>query len=174
MALPILSRGWKVTIFLKKLNFWSPRPSWGKYVTEVGRGQEMMDTKRMPRRIAPRTRYIINRTVNILTTDKFSNKRLAGQSNSPSDKYSKPHSGATKDPSFAVTHQIGVHVVCWTQVTFLYPRIRSRWRGSLSGVHPPSPTRLVVLPPITPKPEPAIWHWGVGILFNSRRSRKLT
>jgi hypothetical protein len=55
--------GWKVTTFLKKANLESPSSVWGKYVTEVGRGHEMMETSRMPKIIAPLTRYIINMTV---------------------------------------------------------------------------------------------------------------
>jgi hypothetical protein len=41
----------------------SPASVCGKYVTGVGRGQEMMDVKKMPMRMAPRTRYIMRMSV---------------------------------------------------------------------------------------------------------------
>lgn len=39
---------------------------WGKYVTAVGRGHEMIEVTRMPMRIEPLMRYIINKMVRIL------------------------------------------------------------------------------------------------------------
>jgi hypothetical protein len=55
--------GLKVTTCLKKLKLASPIGVWGNKVTEVGRGQEIMETRRIPIMIAPRTRYIIMRAV---------------------------------------------------------------------------------------------------------------
>ena len=48
---------------MKKSKLASPIGVEGKKVTEVGRGQEIMETRRIPMMIAPRTRYIIMRTV---------------------------------------------------------------------------------------------------------------
>lgn len=68
MAFPIFVSGWNVTTFLKKSNRSSPDAVCGKYVTAVGRGQEMMLTRKIPMRIAPLIRYSINITVKILQT----------------------------------------------------------------------------------------------------------
>lgn len=42
---------------------------YGKYVTGVPRGQEMIDVSKIPRSIAPRTRYIMSNKVKILNDE---------------------------------------------------------------------------------------------------------
>lgn len=63
MAPPMSLRGRQVTTCLKKSKASSPASVWGKAVTEVGRGQEMMEVRKMPMRMAPLTRYIIRKVV---------------------------------------------------------------------------------------------------------------
>jgi hypothetical protein len=46
---------WKAATFLKKSNRWFPSAVYGKYVTSVGRGHEMMETNAIPAMIAPLT-----------------------------------------------------------------------------------------------------------------------
>ena len=55
-----------MTTFLKKSNAASPASVWGKAVTAVERGHEMMDVRKMPISSAPLTRYIIRNTVRML------------------------------------------------------------------------------------------------------------
>lgn len=66
MAAPVCFREWNDTTFLKKLNKSSPFCVCGKYVTDVLRGHEMIATKKMPSRMAPRIRYSIKNTVRML------------------------------------------------------------------------------------------------------------
>ena len=54
-TLSVFSILWKPTTFLKNSNWASPRASFGKYVTGVDLGHEMMDTRAMPAMIAPFT-----------------------------------------------------------------------------------------------------------------------
>ena len=42
-----------------------PNSVYGKYVTGVGRGQEITETRRIPMMMAPLTRYIMSKTVSI-------------------------------------------------------------------------------------------------------------
>jgi hypothetical protein len=51
---------------LKKLNAESPSSVWGNNVTGVDLGQLMMETRKIPIKIAPRMRYIIRYTVKML------------------------------------------------------------------------------------------------------------
>lgn len=62
-AVRVFSILWKVTTFLKKSKESSPSAVWGKKVTGVGRGHEMIATRRMPAMIAPLTRYINKKQV---------------------------------------------------------------------------------------------------------------
>ena len=55
-----------MTICLKNAKSWSPVAVSGKYVTGVDRGHEMMDVTKMPMRIEPLIRYIINNIVRML------------------------------------------------------------------------------------------------------------
>lgn len=50
---------------MKKSKLLFPTSVYGKYVTGVGRGHEMIDTSKIPIITAPRTRYIINNAVKI-------------------------------------------------------------------------------------------------------------
>jgi hypothetical protein len=102
-ALAILLSGWKATTCLKKLKAASPVGVCGKYVTGVGRGHDMMDVRKIPIKIAPRTRYIIRIKVNILLALSFRSE-LGGYAKAgvPASEYSKPHSWAAQDAGFAV------------------------------------------------------------------------
>ena len=55
-----------MTTCLKKSKSWSPVAVLGKNVTGVDRGHEMMDVTKMPMRIEPLIRNIINNTVKML------------------------------------------------------------------------------------------------------------
>ena len=55
--------GWNATTFSKKANAAFPSSVCGNVVKGVPRGQEMMDVRKMPIRIAPLTRYIMRKTV---------------------------------------------------------------------------------------------------------------
>lgn len=59
ITLPTFLRGVNATTCLKKLNAESPTSVWGNNVTEVDLGQLMIETKKIPNKIAPRMRYII-------------------------------------------------------------------------------------------------------------------
>ena len=56
------------TISLKKLNAESPASVCRNNVTGVDLGQLMMETRKIPIKIAPRTRYIIRYSAKMLTT----------------------------------------------------------------------------------------------------------
>ena len=55
--------GWNVTTFLKKSNAALPVSVCGKAVKGVPRGQEIIEVRKIPIRIAPLTRYIMRKTV---------------------------------------------------------------------------------------------------------------
>lgn len=61
----ILPIGWNVTTCLKKSKAELPRSVYGKYVTGVGRGHEMIETSKIPMMMAPLTRYICRITTRI-------------------------------------------------------------------------------------------------------------
>lgn len=122
-------------------------------MTAVGRGQEIIETRKMPMRMAPLTRYNIRNTVNILPNQiiNFLISVKIGRY-TPANEYTQPHRRILQNMASAITRQVGANIVCNDLLFSITDSTRAVEGVLHCGKQPPSPTRLVVSPPTTPRP----------------------